>query len=120
MGGLPRATYSIYEYLRLDDLTAAQAGGTHPHTLVALRRFGVDGAQIDVPAPLRDVVGVADVVSSARTLAADFANLCHCLLQKTPDVRGETLIIPGRRRLRQPCVVEQWPMRRHDLSAKLL
>ena len=106
--------------LRLYDLTATQAGGTYAHTLVALRRLSVNRTQIDVPAPLRDVVGVADVVSSARTLAADFANLCHCLLQKTPEVRGETLIIPGRRRLRQPRVVERWPMRRHDLFAKLL
>ncbi len=90
------------EGLSLYDLAAAQARRTHPHTLVAVRRLGVHRAQIDVPAPLGDVVGVTDVISRARPFAANFANLCHCLLQKIPEVRGQTLIIPGGHQIRQP------------------
>ena len=51
-------------------------------------------AQIDVPAPLSDVVRVTDVVSRTRPFAANFTNLCHEVLQKTPNVRGEVVIIP--------------------------
>jgi hypothetical protein len=83
------------EGLCLDNFAAAETGSTNAHALVALGGFGVHRAQIDVPAPLGDVVGVTDVVAGLRPFAANFANLCHDLLQKIPDVRGEALIIPG-------------------------
>jgi hypothetical protein len=34
-------------------------------------------AQIDVPAPLGYIVGVADGISELRPLAADITNSCH-------------------------------------------
>ena len=74
--------------LRLGDLAAAQAVGADAHALVAMRRFGVHRAQIDVPAPLGDVMRVTDVVSRTRPFAANFTNLCHEVLQKIPDVRA--------------------------------
>ena len=39
--------------------------------------FGVNGAEIDVPAALADVVGVADGASELRPLAADITYSCH-------------------------------------------
>ncbi|MCU1268881.1 MAG: hypothetical protein JWN74_175 [Acidobacteriaceae bacterium] len=63
--------------LRLNDFAAAQAGGADADTLARALHFGVDRAQIDVPAPLGHVVGVADVISKLRPFAADLANLCH-------------------------------------------
>jgi hypothetical protein len=63
--------------LRLNDFAAAQAGGADANTLASALHFGVDRAQIDVPAPLGHVVGVAYVISKLRPFAADFANLCH-------------------------------------------
>ena len=80
-----------------ENLAGTKASGTDAHAFVAVRRLGVHRAQIDVPAPLSDVVRVTDVVACARPFAANFANLCHCLLQKIPDVPGETLIIQGLR-----------------------
>jgi hypothetical protein len=35
------------------------------------------GAQVDVPATFGHVVGVADVISELRPLAADFTDSCH-------------------------------------------
>ena len=63
--------------LRLDDFAAAQAGRADAHALGGRADFGVHGAQVDVPAPLGHVVGVADVISKLRPFAADRANLCH-------------------------------------------
>jgi hypothetical protein len=37
----------------------------------------VDGAQVDVPAPLGHVVGVADIVPELRAFAAEITNMCH-------------------------------------------
>ena len=46
-------------------------------------------AQIDVPAPLGHVMGVADVVSKLRPFAAHFTYLCHCV---TPEIDSEGLV----------------------------
>ena len=56
-------TLQYLKGLRLDDLAAAEAIGADAHALVAMRGLGVHWAQIDVPAPLGDVVRVTDVVS---------------------------------------------------------
>jgi hypothetical protein len=56
---------------------AAQAGGADADALGAALHLGADWTQIDVPTPLGDVVGVTDVISKLRPLAADCANLCH-------------------------------------------
>jgi hypothetical protein len=63
--------------LRFDDFAAAQAGSTHADALGSALHLGVHRTQIDVPPPLGDIVGVADVISKLRPLAAYFANLCH-------------------------------------------
>ena len=63
--------------LRLNHFTAAQAGRADAHVLPLSIHFGVNRPQIDVPAPLSDIVGVADMVSRLRLFAADFTLLCH-------------------------------------------
>ena len=68
--------------LGLGDLAAAEAGRTDAHAPVARLRLSAHWAQIDVPAPLGDIVRVADVVAKPRPFAADLTNLCHELLQK--------------------------------------
>ena len=63
--------------LRLDDLAAAQTRGADANALRPAFHFGANRAQIDVPAPFGHVMGVADVVSKLRPLAANLTNLCH-------------------------------------------
>ena len=55
----------------------SKAGRAHTDSLGCALDFGVDRAQIDVPAPLGHVMSVADVVSKLRPFAANFAYLCH-------------------------------------------
>ena len=59
------------------DFAAAQAGSADAKPLIAALHLRVDIAQVHVPTPFRDVVGVADVISKLRPLAAIFAYLCH-------------------------------------------
>ena len=66
-----------YSELGFDDFAALQALRADAHAFAARADFGPDGAKVHVPAPFGDVVGVADVVSRARLLAADRADLCH-------------------------------------------
>jgi hypothetical protein len=49
--------------LRFDYFAAANAGRADAHALGSGAHAGVHRAEIDVPAPLGDVVGVADAVS---------------------------------------------------------
>ena len=63
--------------LRLNNFAAAQAGSAHADPLAGTLHFGVNRAEIDVPAPLGHVMGVADVISELRPFAAYFTNLCH-------------------------------------------
>ena len=70
-------TSLVEKVLRLNDFTAAQAGGADADPLARTLHLGVHRAQVDVPAPLGHVVGVADVISKLRPFAAYFANLCH-------------------------------------------
>ena len=64
-------------FLRLDDFAAANAGSAGSYALGGPIDAGVDRTQIYVPAPLGDVVRVADAVSELRLLAADITLLCH-------------------------------------------
>jgi hypothetical protein len=75
-------TCSRWKDLRLDDFAAAQAGGADADALALSVDLGMDGLQVQIPAPLAHVMGVADAVSSLRLAAADFTLLCHFLLQK--------------------------------------
>ena len=72
--------------LCFDDFAAAQAGGADTDTLGRSAYFGVDRAQVHVPAPLGDVVGMADIVSELRPLAADLTYLCHRLLPVSSEL----------------------------------
>ena len=65
--------FSTVRFLRFNDFAAAQAGRADADTLALALDLGVHRTQIDVPAPLGDVVGVADAVSRLRLLAADIA-----------------------------------------------
>jgi len=67
------------ESLRLHYFAAAQTGRADADVLGCGSNFGVDRAQIDVPAPLTYIVGVADGISELRPLAADITNSCHKL-----------------------------------------
>ena len=77
-------------FLRFDDFAAAQAGRADADPLPLPRYLGVHRTQVDVPAPLGDVVGVADAVSRLRLLAADITLLCHGLLPEISDLVGQT------------------------------
>src|SRR4029077_14492858 len=63
--------------LRLNHFAAAQAGRAYPHSLGGSAHSRMHRTQIYVPAPLGDVMGVADPVSELRLFAADFTLLCH-------------------------------------------
>ena len=93
-------------YLGFYHFAAAQAGGTDANTLVGAIDLGVDRAQVDVPAPFAHVVGVADVVSELRPLAADITNLCHGLLQIDSDLDPQNIDFTGFGRFRQ---ARGWP-----------
>jgi len=67
--------------LGFDDFAAFQAGGADADALGGGAHFGVHRPQVHIPAPLGDVMGVADIVSELRALAADLTYLCHGLLQ---------------------------------------
>src|SRR5450631_17455 len=69
----PRAS----KKLRLNHFAAAQTGSTDAHVLVGRSHLGVNRPQVDVPAPLTNIVGVADSISELRPLAADITNSCH-------------------------------------------
>jgi len=75
---------SVVNALRFDDFAAAQAGRADADALSLAIDLGVHRTQVDVPAPLGDVVGVADAVSRLRLLAADFTLLCHDDSQVNP------------------------------------
>jgi hypothetical protein len=68
----------LWKYqLRFDYFAAAQAGRAHAHVLRGRSHFRVNRTQIDVPAPLAHVVGVADGVSKLRPLAAYITYSSH-------------------------------------------
>ena len=79
---LCRSGFKLPDYkitqLSFLDFAASQARRANADTLAcALPHFSVDRAQIDVPAALGHIMGVADVISKLRPLAAYLANLCH-------------------------------------------
>lgn len=78
------------ERLGFHDFTATKAGRADADPLSLAIDLGVHRTQIDVPAPLGDVVGVADAVSRLRLLAADITLLCHGLLPESSDLVGQT------------------------------
>jgi hypothetical protein len=80
--------------LGFNHFAAAQAGRADADPFSLSVDFGVHWTQVDVPAPLGHVVGVADAVSRLRLLAANFTLLCHgLLLPKSSDLVRRTLIL---------------------------
>ena len=67
----------LRETLRFDDFAALEAARADANALANALHLGVNRTQIDVPAPLSHIVGVADVISELRPFAADFTYLCH-------------------------------------------
>ena len=63
--------------LSLNHFAAAEAGSTHAYALGGSAHAGMHRTQVHIPAPLGDVMRVADSVSKLRLLAADFTLLCH-------------------------------------------
>jgi hypothetical protein len=82
-----------YRILRFDYFAATQAGRADADTPGRRTHFGVDRAQVDVPAPLGHVVSVADIVPELRPLAADITNMCHGLLQISSELDAQTVIL---------------------------
>ena len=74
--------------LRFYHFAAAQAGRTNANPLGRALDPGMNGSQIDVPAPSRHVVRVADRISILRLLAADFTDLCHERLQISLELKA--------------------------------
>ena len=72
-----RAKLCLYDFAALD------AAGADANLFRSAFHLGLDRAEIDVPAPLGDVVRVRDVVTELRAFAADIANLSHNSLQKS-------------------------------------
>ena len=72
--------------LRFNHFAATQAGGADADALGRSAHFGMDRAQVNVPAPLGHVVSVANIVSELRPLAADITNVCHGLLQMSSEL----------------------------------
>ena len=64
---------------RLLDPITLEALGTDPDPLGRAIDQNAHGLQIGVPAPLRAIVGVADVVAGNRPFSAHGANPCHKL-----------------------------------------
>ena len=58
-------------------LARADAGGAHAQTPAGAVDQRPDILQIQIPATLRHVMGMADPVAELGASAADFANLCH-------------------------------------------
>ena len=88
--------------LGLGDFSALDATGADANALGGAVYKGLDRLQVDVPAAPRDVVRVRDVVSEARTFAANVAYLCHdyspnygvsCRPEET-DPEGSILEVP--------------------------
>jgi hypothetical protein len=67
----------VNPWLSFLDFPAADAGGAHSQLAGAAIDARMHRAQVDVPASLAHVVGVADGISGLRPLAAHIANSCH-------------------------------------------
>jgi len=59
------------------NLAVADARSAGPHTLAGPINQSPNRLQIDIPAPVRNVVSVAHLVPELRPSAADVANSCH-------------------------------------------
>src|ERR1700736_1999755 len=79
--------------LRFGDFAAAQAGGADADPSGSGAHLGVHRSQVHIPTPFGDVVGVADIISELRPLAADLTYLCHSLLQVSSELDTRRVIL---------------------------
>ena len=79
----------VEKVLRFRDFAAAYAGRADAHALGGRAHASVHRTQVNVPAPLGDVMRVTDVISRLRLLAADVALLCHDYSQVGLEVDSE-------------------------------
>jgi len=63
------------------DFAVANARSANANSLPCPFDQGVDALEIQIPAPLRHIMGVADLMSELRTPATDFTNFCHDTLR---------------------------------------
>ena len=66
-----------FKLLSFSDFSAAQAGSADADAFGGALHLSANRPQIDIPAPPADIVGVADIVSELRALAAHITYLCH-------------------------------------------
>jgi hypothetical protein len=59
------------------DLSVADAGRARTDPLIRAIQNCPDRLEVHIPAPIGDVVGVADLMSELRAFAAHIANSCH-------------------------------------------
>src|SRR6267378_3859984 len=91
-GGRQRPPSRIFPWSLQDlgDLAGLEAAGTHTQALHRACRADLapHRDQVDEPAALRDVVGVADLVADGRAFSADIATLSHAdsLRGSAPDL----------------------------------
>ena len=75
--------------VRLNHSAGPDAGGTNAGSLMRAIDDGANPLKIGVPAPLGNVVSVADVVAKQGTFSANITACCHDDLlrgfQKTPN-----------------------------------
>jgi len=68
----------VYEPLRgLLNFTGTNARSARTYAPAGAIDYRADRLQIQVPAPLCDVVGVTDAVAELRSTSAYIANFCH-------------------------------------------
>jgi len=83
----------VVSLLSFYDFAGTQATSANADALANTLYLGVDRTQIDVPAPLGHVVGVADVITGARTFAANLTYLCHDFLRNDQNCYCNLLIL---------------------------
>ncbi len=76
-GSLRAAGGSVHSRGSLLDLSVANAGGAGAYSFGGAVDQCVYGLQIQIPAPLRDVVGVTDFMPELWSTTTDFTNFCH-------------------------------------------
>ncbi len=63
--------------LSFDNLAGADTGCAGPNPGVTAVDHSTHQMQVDIPTPLADIVGVADLIPKTRSFAADFTNFRH-------------------------------------------
>src|SRR5260370_40017969 len=74
---LGRCCFKKKSCLAFDDLAGLDAARADAHAPAGAVDLGLHRLQVHVPAAAGGVVGVGDVVSKLRTLAAEITFLCH-------------------------------------------